>query len=279
VADLVSEQPLAAPAEAPQPLARPRPEPRVPRHRFGIAYLILALILGVAVALFVVLVLEGGKDSEPAWSAWKPKQEGVRKLNEIAKHVEGQYAQADGRKLVLVLSTPPEVQGQGQPVPLRAIGVSSGLPGETSKDASFYDASASWAYNFCGLGSKCALPGKASPARYTLLRREALELSLYTLKYEPRIQSVVTYMPPAVNTGSGSTASTAIFLRRQDLAPALKAPLARTLAPIDRSLRPGRMRPEDRKQVARYTGDRIYQYSFQQLQDGTPVLALVPLAG
>ena len=279
MADHVSEQPLAASAEAPQPLARPRPEPRVPRHRFGIAYLILALILGVAVALFLVLVLEGGKDSEPAWSAWKPKQEGVRKLNEIAKHVEGQYAQADGRKLVLVLSTPPEVQGQGQPVPLRAIGVSSGLPGETSEDASFYDASASWAYNFCGLGSKCALPGKASPARYTLLRREALELSLYTLKYEPRIQSVVTYMPPAVNTGYGSTASTAIFLRRQDLAPALKAPLARTLAPIDRSLRPGRMRPEDRKQVARYTGDRIYQYSFQQLQDGTPVLALVPLAG
>jgi hypothetical protein len=276
VADLVSEQPLPADEPA-QPLARPRPEPKVPRHRFGIAYLILAAILGIAVGLFVVLVVEGGKSSEPAWSAWKPEQDGVRKLNEIAKHVERQYTQGDGRKLVIVLSTPPEVQGQGQPVPLRAIGVSSGLRGETSQDASFYDASASWAYNFCGLGSKCALPGKASPARYTLLQREALELSLYTFKYEPRIQSVVTYMPPAVNTGSGSTASTAVFLRRQDVAPALKIPLERTLAPVDRSLRPGRMTAEDRRQVARYTGDRIYQYSFQQLQDGTPVLALVPL--
>src|SRR5439155_4525780 len=121
VADAVNEG--AVPARATQtsaPLARPRPEPNVPRHRFGIAYLILAALLGTAGGLLVVLAADGGKNSGPAWSAWKPKDSGVGKLNEISKFVESEYALQNGRRLVLVLSTPPEVQSQGQPVPLRA---------------------------------------------------------------------------------------------------------------------------------------------------------------
>jgi hypothetical protein len=274
VADVVSEQGSPTRAEEPaQPLARRRPEPNVPRHRFGIAYLILAVILGTAVGLFVVLAGDGGKDRGPSWSTWKPRQEGVRKLNEISKFVESRYALPNGRKLVLVLSTPPEVQSQGQPVPLRAIGVSSGLPGETGRDASFYDATTAWAYNFCGLGNKCALPGKASVARYDLLRREALELALYTFKYESAIESIITYMPPSV----GAAPSTAIFLRRQDVVAALKLPLTRTLSAPKKNLRPGQISARDLAVVREYTGNRVYQYDFQQLQDGTPVLVLVPL--
>ena len=272
MADVVNEP--ARPSRPGEPaLARPRPTPNVPRHRFGVAYLALAAILGAAVGIFVVLIANGGKSEGPPWSAWKPTQDGVRKLNEISSHVEDGYALPNGQKLALVLSTPPEVQSQGQPVPLRAIGVSSGLPGETAQDAAFYDASTAWAYNLCGLGSKCALPGKPSVARFDLLRRQALELSLYTFKYEPGVESIITYMPPT----TGDVQNTAIFLRRQDVAPALKTPLARTLTPSRRSLRPGEMRNDDLEAVRSYTNDRLYQYQFQQLQDGTPVLVLVPL--
>jgi hypothetical protein len=278
VADLVNEgsPPDRADDEA-SPLARRRPAPNVPRHRFGIAYLILAAALGAAVGLFIVLTANGGNHSGPGWSTWKPTQSGVRRLNEISKHVEGRYALANGRRLALVLSTPPEVQGQSQPVPLRAIAVSSGLAGETARDASFYDASTAWAFNFCGSGKKCALPGQPSVSRYDLLRREALELALYTFKYEPSVESVIAYMPPAVNAGSGSATDTAIFLRRQDVAEALKHPLDRTLTPGRASLRPGHLTKRETELVRKYTDSRLYQYSFQELQDGTPVLALVPL--
>lgn len=276
MADLVSEGTPPA-SESSKPLARPRPEPNVPRHRFGLAYLILAGILGAAVGLFVVLTADGGKKSEPTWSTWKPKESGVQRLNEIARHVEGRYALSDGRKLVLVLSTPLEVQSQGQPVPLRAIAVTPGLPGQSAQDARFYDASTGWAFNFCGAATDCALPGTASQARYVLLQREALELALYTFKYEPGIQSVVAYLPPAKTAASGTATNTAIFLRRQDLTTALDRPLERTLPATKSPLRPGRMSQHELELVKQYTDSRIFGYEFRPLQDGTVSIVLQPL--
>src|SRR4029078_2561570 len=94
-----------------------------------------------------------------------------------------------GRQIVGVLSTPPVVQGQSTPVPLRAIAVRTGLAGETSNDASFYGAGDALAYVVCGVGTSCAISGgKPSVERYDLLRREALELALYTFKYNHSIQ-------------------------------------------------------------------------------------------
>jgi hypothetical protein len=262
-----------AQAVSEQRLARPKPEPNVPRHRFGIAYLVLAAIVGAAVGLLIVLAAGGARHSV-AWSAWKPSDSGVRRLNQISKFVESEYALPSGRRLVLVLSTPPEVQSQGQPVALRAIGVSTGLPGETAADASFYDASTAWAYDLCGLGTNCAVSeGRPSVARFDLLRREALELALYTFKYESSVDTVLAFLPPTVSPVS----NTAVFFRRQDLAQALKEPLARTLKPPKTSLRPGQMSAGDLQSVDQYTSARVYQYQFKQLQDGTPVLVLVPL--
>ncbi len=277
MADLVNEGSPPAVDEPLQPLARPRPEPNVPRHRFGVAYLILATILGVAVGLFVVLTADGGKHSAPAWSSWQPHQEGVRKLDEISRFVAGRYALPTGQRLVTILSTPLEVQDQGQAVPIRAIGVSSGLPGETSRDATFYNANSAWAYNLCGPATKCALPGQPSQKRFNLLRREALELALYTFKYEGRIESIVAYLPPAVEKKSNTTTDTAIFLRRQDVLPALKVPLSHTFSEPSGTIRPGSLTAQDNDSMKHYIGNRIYRYSFQPLQDGTPILVLAPI--
>jgi hypothetical protein len=69
VAEALSGQSQPAEPEA-EPLARRRAEQIVPRHRFGLAYLALAALLGTAVGLFVVLIGNGGRDSGPSWSAW-----------------------------------------------------------------------------------------------------------------------------------------------------------------------------------------------------------------
>ncbi len=78
----------------------------------------------------------------------------------------------------------------------------------------------------CGLGPKCAIAkGKASTQRHLLLRRESLELSLYTFRYVKGISNVVVFMPPKL----GSDPSEALFFRKGDVSPELGKPLSRTL--------------------------------------------------
>jgi hypothetical protein len=279
VADTVSEQPLPKREEQALVIARRKAEAKVPRHRFGLAYLLLAALLGAAVGLSVVFVSEDGRGGGQKWSAWKPTQDGVQRFDQIAKTVGHEYALPGGRQLVGVLSTPPVVQGQGSPVPLRAIAVRTGLAGETTEDASFYGAGDAWAYVLCGFGTSCAIAeGKPSVQRYDLLRREALELALYTFKYNHGIQSVLTYMPPAKKaSSSGAATSSLIFLRRADVKQALDAPLRLTLPPPKSHLTPGQMSAAELARVRRLTDSRVFNFQFQQLADGTAIVVLDPI--
>ena len=72
LADIVSEQPA--------PLARPKPEPSVSRHKFAVAYLVLAAIVGAAVGLVVVFATsdDGGTSTKAqAWSSGAPTTTGT----------------------------------------------------------------------------------------------------------------------------------------------------------------------------------------------------------
>ena len=52
-------------------------------------------------------------------------------------------------------------------------------------------------YILCGDGPHCAInEGKPSVARGTVLRREALELALYSFRYLDNTDSVVAFFPP-----------------------------------------------------------------------------------
>ena len=280
MADAVSEQqPLPKREEQALVIARRKAEEKVPRHRFGLAYLVLAALVGAAIGLFVVFVSDGGKGGGQKWSTWKPTADGVQRFDQIAKNVQHEYALPNGRQLVGVLSTPPVVQGQGTPVPLRAIAVRTGLAGETSDDASFYGAGDAWAYVLCGFGTSCSISeGKPSVQRYDLLRREALELALYTFKYNHGIQSVLAYMPPAKNASANGQATTSmIFLRRGDVKQALDEPLRLTLPPPKTNLKPGQMSAEQLARVRRYTDSRVFNFNFQQLADGTAIVVLDPI--
>lgn len=245
-------------------------EASVPRHRFGIAYLALAALLGAAVGLFVVFAGNGGKDRKPAWSAWQPTLSGVKRLDEIGKYVSHQYALPNGRLLVGAFSTPPVVQLGNQLAAARAIAVSPGLRGETLDDSQIIDAQRAWAFELCGLGKNCTISGSPTKARRRLLQRAALELALYTFKYESQIDYVITYFPPAPGV-----APAAVFLTRQSLLKPLKHPLAQTLPPPRTRLTPGQLSGQDLVVIDRYIR-RAYSYSGETLQDGSPVLKLQP---
>ena len=60
------------------------------------------------------------------------------------------------------------------------------------------------------------------------MRREALEMALYTFKYVPAVNAVIAYLPPP----QGQPPSKLLYLERSNLADELHAPLAKTL-PVD----------------------------------------------
>ena len=282
MADAVSEQPAAQAAKREEEalvLARRRAEEKVPRHRFGVAYLVLAALLGAAVGLFVVFLTNGGDGNSAPWSAWKPAQSGVQGRDQIAKFVERRYALPNGRQLVGILSEPPQVSSGQQSVPVAAIGLRTGLAGETNQDLTVVRANDAWAYVLCGFGDRCTISeGTPSTQRYDLLRREALELSLYTMKYDHDVQSVLTFMPPGKALNANSTPTTSlIFLRRGDVKPALDAPLNDTLAQPKANVKPGQMSAKELGLVRKLTEGHVYNYDFQPLQDGSAAMILSPI--
>jgi hypothetical protein len=104
-----------------------------------------------------------------------------------------------------------------------------------------------------------------------LFHREALELALYTLKYVPGTDAVVTYLPPPANPNA---AATAVFITRKDLAANLRLPLVRTLKPQQILLGEG---VPDGGHVAALTRARVYTTDYQTLPgNGTAALELTP---
>ena len=69
-------------------------------------------------------------------------------------------------------------------------------------------------YTLCGLADGCSIAeGEPSPARGELLRRQALELALYSFTYLDGIGSTLVLFPPA----GGRQFATAVFLQHSDV--------------------------------------------------------------
>src|SRR5262249_56285750 len=77
-------------------------------------------------------------------------------------------------------------------------------------------------------GQGCWIPsGKPTEMRGRLVRREALEIALYTFKFVPAIKSIVAFMPPP----AGSPPSTLLYLQKENLTKQLDQPPPTTLPP------------------------------------------------
>ena len=253
-----------------------RAEANVPRHRFGLAYLLLAAIMGAAVGLFVVFATNGGKTSSPAVvGVAADRRAASRHSTRSASTSRRQYALPNGRVLVTPFSDTAGRPDRGSARRRRArSGSATGLPGETLSDSQVIDASSAWAYELCGAGKNCAISeGTASAARGRLLQRESLELALYTFKFEPAIDYRGHVLPPGLRRRTPA----AILLTRQALEEPLKHPLAQTLPPPRTRLVPGQLSARDLAVIDRYI-PRAYTFSGEQLQDGSPVLVLRPVS-
>ena len=233
-------------------------------RRFLIVYLLLGLVLGVAIAGLVVVLGRPGHKDAPAWSVWEPAGDDAQKTQQIADHVGGTYRLPSGQQLVGIQATPPRVQD----VPIGAIAVRHLPTEETPVNVMAPDGTV--VYIMCGLGDNCSISeGEPSAERLRLLRREALELALYTFRYVDGKDSVVAFLPPA----PGSDPSYALFFQRGPFEPELDKPLRTTLSAIIPPL-PSDIAPSEVATIDRLTSPNFYRFTFQQLQDGTAVLVL-----
>jgi len=244
------------------------------RGRFTLLYLLLAIAAGGAIGAFVVLVERDSPAPAQAWSEFQPVGSAERRAAQIGDRVSDPYRLASGNPLAPVTyAGPPTIAGpDGSPLQVRAIAVQSEATAAAVDDVNTYDASRSIQYLLCGLGPACSIgEGQPSVPRGALLRREALELALYSFRYIEGIETVLVLMP-ARPDGQGATA---VFLERSDLGTALEQPLEKTLpAPFVPGV--GEMTAGEARTVDRLTQSHVFAYRPLQAQDGSFVMVLVP---
>lgn len=263
-------EPSQPPVAEQQPDAAQQPAAARPRTggvfvaRFRFAYLVLALLVGGAVGSFMVLYGNGTTGEGPQWSTWQPEGDSAERIGAIADFVGQRYRIDGGGQLVAVtVNRPPVVQD----VAVRYVALSAG-PGD--QNINVLPAEDTVAYVLCGLGQGCSIPnGPATPERGRLLRREALELALYTFKYVDGVDSVVALLPPRAR----SDTRFALFFEKNQIEPVLDAPLHRTL-PATGSLTPSSAL--ETSVISRYADPRLFQYTYGQAGDGSVYMALEP---
>jgi hypothetical protein len=265
----------------------PRYAPRI-RHlgRFRWA---TAALFGFAVASLVAAVLLSNGGSRfagggGAWSVWRPPDDGLAGAQEIADYLAPYYRANAATQLAVVT-----VVNLNNPANPTQVVVPAG---STSQSLLPLPAGSTVVYNLCGVGgSNCSIGvGKPSPARTLLLRREALELALYTFKYISGAQTVVAILPPGHSEVSGCTGicakpqskpvikpvNLAVAFDRTELQLYLNQPLRATL-PEELPPTVGQMpTASEAALVSVITGRGLFSERTQSGQDGSTVITLSP---
>jgi hypothetical protein len=189
-----------------------------PRFQFLTGALVA---VGIAALAGIALLIIGPstKTEGPPWSPWKPSSSGIQGATEIASHVAPEYRD-DGKQLVNVDANDLSFKGVPLTVALRTAPEQGG-------NIQIHDEKGVL-YQLCGLGPSCSIDhGKASTERGLLLRREGLELALYTFRYLNDVKQVVVLIPPV----KGKAQTVALYFRRDEVKAELARPLTSSLVP------------------------------------------------
>jgi hypothetical protein len=243
--------------------------------RFMIGYAVIVVMVGAALITLGVMTRGGSSSATTANVGGIPVEEdGFQRAREIATEVARQYRGANGEQIVAVTAQPGEISG----LPLQYIAMRHGRNRPlTQGDVSVVEPGETALFSFCGLAGEqnCALPGQPTPERLMLLRREAVELSFYTFKFLPEIQTVVSLLPP-VPRGEGQPPQTfAVYFQRRHLEEMLARPITKTL-PESPPFADGDLSPGEAEAINRLTETRLFSSSFEQLPTQGVMLSLSP---
>jgi hypothetical protein len=302
-----TEEPAAATAEDAKRSRRRAGAARSPHtSRFRAAIVILGGLAVAAVIAAVVIASQGrgGSRSTLPWSLWKPTDTGAQGAREIANFIAPNYriSAADQLDVVTVVNLESSAAQQAA-AQAQANGTSasahSGLqvavrPNASSSQVRLLGGN-TIAYNLCGIGGKnCSIGiGKPSTDRLLLLRREALELALYTFKYIGATNNVLAVLPPGhtqatskpsktLSAGAASSSSAkpvdiAVLFQRQELAPLLAHPVDLILPEQQPPTVAQMPSAPEANLVAQATSRGLFSEQLQQAQDGSSLMVLAPL--
>ena len=233
--------------------------------RFALAYGVLGIVAGFAIAAIVIASQLSSPEPPAQWSAWQPQAGSATAVaTEIADHVAPTYRLPNGKQLVAITASEPTFQG----IPLAAVAVEP-LKSAVDQNIRVVDATTTIQYQMCGLGKQCAIAsGKPSVEREWLLRREAFELALYTFQYDPGVDSVLAFLPPP----PGKKPDITMFFERANYAKELSQPLAQTIPTQVPGL--NSIPVAEGEAIDKLTAPQRYAFQQQQLQDGSPVVVL-----
>ncbi|HXV01987.1 MAG TPA: hypothetical protein VFP24_00310 [Gaiellaceae bacterium] len=248
----------------------PRFEQRRAIHggRFMMGYLVIVVLFGLAMATLAFMTQTDNSPSAPSnWAAWSPQDQGFQSAREIAQEISTRYKGGSGEQLAAITASPGEVQG----IPIRYVAIRAGQRARLQQgDVQVLDPGETVLYTFCGLGGKrnCALPGTPSIQRSLLLRREALELSLFTFKHMGDVNTVISLLPPPTqDTGL------AVVLQRKHVEQALDKPLMATL-PSQPPYFMDDITTGEAGEINKYTGLHFFRSGFEVAPDQSVVLNL-----
>jgi hypothetical protein len=213
--DLLPERRAGAAAPAVAAAKRSSYSPRFQFLTGGLVAVGIAALVGIA----VWIIGPSTETPPPPWSSWKPSSSGIAGAQEIANHVAPEYRDS-GRQLVKVDANDLSFKGVPLTVALRTRPEQGGnIQIHPEKGV---------LYQLCGLTSTCAIDhGKPTNERGLLLRREALELALYSFRYLSDVKQVVVLIPPV----KGKVQTIALYFRRDQMRAQLARPLTSSLAP------------------------------------------------
>jgi hypothetical protein len=235
------------------------------KHTFRLAYGALALVFWLSVGGFVLLLMRPNHSAPLQWSSWRPNAGGLVGAHEISEEVAPHYKGENGAQLMAVQEHGAQVQG----LRLEAVGVRRlNQKGQINPFIALYHGERTLIYAFCGLQTNCALQGDSTPQREQLLRRAALELSLYSFKYLKDVDQVVSLIEN-VNVGGTS----AVFLRKDKLEPELSHPLRATL-PLRQAPPVGTPDTKEAPAIDALTVPNTFPAHFEPLPDGDAILVL-----
>jgi hypothetical protein len=281
--------------------ARSEASPHSHKFRAAIATLV-GIGIGAIVVVVTVLSSSSRTTSTAKWSDWSPSDGGTLGAREIADHLAPLYRisatdQLDVVTVINLANPTAAAAAAGSQSGTSTGGLQVAVQFDPSKAQVSLLTGNTIAYNMCGVGgSGCAIGiGQASTDRLLLLRREALELALYTFKYISGVQNVVailppghteqtstlTSKPPAANAKSSSKpVDIALLFVRDELKPFLSQPLHDTFPeqfpPTVPQLSLWRQTAEAGL-VDQVTARGLFSEKLVQAQDGSNLIVLNPL--
>jgi hypothetical protein len=261
---------------------------RPARFRWTIAGLFVLAACALAAALALSATGSRSRSGSGGWSTWSPSESGLAGAQEIADYVAPYYRATPSDQLAVVTA----VNLNNPANPLQVVVPTSGSSGSSGSVLPL-PASSTVVYNMCGVGSTdCSIAaGTPSSARLLLLRREALELAMYTFKYIGGINTVVAILPPGHTLQTACTGicakpqskavvkplDLAVAFDRKELQQWLNHPLRATL-PEQLPPTVGEMASAPEAElVSIITAHGLFAEHTAQAQDGSTVMSLSPM--